>query len=191
MSGFHESLRYDGYDLNAKSIVLDLGAYHGNFSKILSSKYPCKIHAFEPVPEFYAIACDALSGNTNVTIYNHAVGASDMDVMISVAGDRSGAFEDNGDRIVCKQIGIESILNYQCEGSTVDLMKVNIEGGEFDLLDFILDAGLQYKFKAIQVQPHDLVLHASQRWDEIDRRLKESHGLKWSFPWCWSSYQLK
>lgn len=191
MSGFHESLRYDYPDLKSASIVLDLGAYHGQFSKILTAKYPCRIHAFEPVPEFFSIADAALKDCYNVTVYNCAVGRDDLDLMISVAGDRSGAFEDNGERIFCRQLGIESILNDQCEGSMVDLMKVNIEGGEFDLLDFILDAGLQYKFRNISVQFHDLVINAHQRYNAIREQLLQSHKLTYDYPWCWQNFQLK
>ena len=53
---FHKNngkdLKFKYLTLNEKSIVFDLGGYKGNFSSNLFSRYPCKIHIFEPVPNF-------------------------------------------------------------------------------------------------------------------------------------------
>ena len=40
------------YDLNNNSVVVDLGARHGNWCSLIRNKYNSKIYCFEVVPQF-------------------------------------------------------------------------------------------------------------------------------------------
>ena len=41
------------YELDNDSIVIDLGGYHGLWTKKISQKFNCNILTIEPIPEFY------------------------------------------------------------------------------------------------------------------------------------------
>ena len=45
------------YNLNEDSVVVDLGGFKGDWSALISEKYSCNIHIFEPVREFYLQFC--------------------------------------------------------------------------------------------------------------------------------------
>ena len=41
------------YPLDENSQVIELGAYHGLWTKKISQKFNCNILSIEPIPEFY------------------------------------------------------------------------------------------------------------------------------------------
>jgi hypothetical protein len=45
--------RLTDFDLNAESLVLDVGGYRGDWALEILCKYGSRIEVFEPVPEFY------------------------------------------------------------------------------------------------------------------------------------------
>ena len=56
-------------------------------------------------------------------------------------------------------------------GTTPALCVMNIEGGEFQCLPALLDAGMDTFFGAIQVQPHGVIPNAAEVWAGIRSRL--------------------
>ena len=75
--------------------------------------------------------------------------------------------------------------------SRIDLMKINIEGGEYDLLEHLIDSGVIGAIADVQVQFHDFVPHAEKRMEEIQRRLSETHELTWQYKFIWENWKLK
>jgi hypothetical protein len=60
----------------------------------------------------------------------------------------------------------------------VDLMKINIEGGEYELLEHLIARGLTKRIRNIQVQFHeDVMAGAAGRMERIQSRLAETHHL--------------
>ena len=47
-----EKLSLD-YPLNSDSIVFDIGAFEGNFTKKVIDRFNCNIYAFEPLDDYY------------------------------------------------------------------------------------------------------------------------------------------
>ncbi len=186
MKPFHESLRYE-YPLTPDSIVIDLGCHKGTFSKILSERYECKILAFEPIKQFYDIAKDALANNSNVLLLNEGLGAYTRIEEFGVKGDMSGAFAD-GEReevfIMCL-----SELDVMRGKGDIDLIKINIEGGEFEILEYIVLHDLATRFKNIQVQFHPVVPLYHERHAGIREALLKTHRLTYDAPWCWENYE--
>jgi FkbM family methyltransferase len=191
MTPFHESLRYQ-YDLKPESIVLDIGAYHGQFSKQLSDKYHCQIHAYEPVPRFFDIALETLKDYPNVQLNKCAVGAYDEpEIFLGVAGDSSGSFSASEERVSARQLSIRTVLSEVAPDSQVDLMKLNVEGAEFEILEHLLAFRLADKFRNIQVQAHNLFPSAPDKWRIIREELLTTHFLTYDAPWMWENYQIK
>src|SRR5919205_223063 len=54
-----------------------------------------------------------------------------------------------------------------------EMMKINIEGGEYDLLEHLIDSGFVKNIKDIQVQFHDFVPDAEPRMSRIQRELEK------------------
>jgi hypothetical protein len=68
---------------------------------------------------------------------------------------------------------------------------VNIEGGEYELLEAMLQQGLAGRVRYFQIQFHDHVPGAEERAGRIRQGLAATHELQWSFPWIWESWRRK
>ena len=77
------------------------------------------------------------------------------------------------------------------EGLEVAVMKVNIEGGEYVLLERVLDAFLIERFRNVQVQFHNFETDSVERRDGIRERLSRTHEESWCYPWVWESWVRK
>ena len=70
----------------------------------------------------------------------------------------------------------------------IDLIKINIEGGEYELLERLLDTGLARHIGHLQVQFHRFVPGAAERRERIRARLKETHVLHYDYDFVWESW---
>lgn len=186
MKPFTESMRYE-YPLTPESIVLDVGCHKGAFSKIISEKYGCIILAFEPIEQFYDEAVETLKDKPNVQVFKCGVGASARVEQFKIKGDMSGAFAD-GEKEDVDIIAFDELL---ADGGppSIDLIKINIEGGEFELLEHIIEKELQGLSKNIQVQFHPVVADYEKRHTAIREALLKTHKLTYDAPWCWENYE--
>lgn len=184
MKPFHESLRYE-YALSPGSYVIDLGAYHGHWSAEMSRRYGCQIDAYEPVFQQEALA--TLSPFPNVTLVGRAVGVAERRAQFGIKGDMTGEFTQGEKTKEVSVVPLESTLRRY----TVDLIKINIEGGEYSFLEDLIERGLARRFRNIQVQFHTNVPDALPRWINIFERLLTTHDVTYMKPFCWENYQLR
>ncbi|TMA87233.1 MAG: FkbM family methyltransferase, partial [Deltaproteobacteria bacterium] len=72
---------------------------------------------------------------------------------------------------------------------TIALMKINIEGGEYDLLDHLIETGFVSRIDNIQVQFHDFVAEAESRMVRIQERLSQTHAITYQYPFVWENWR--
>ena len=65
----------------------------------------------------------------------------------------------------------------------IDLMKINIEGGEYDLLERMAEADLIRRVRYFLIQFHEWYGNANVRRWRIRRQLRASHTEVWNYPW--------
>ena len=70
-------------------------------------------------------------------------------------------------------------------------MKLNIEGGEFPLLEAMLSSGLISLVRHLQVQFHRFVPDADRRRDAIRTALARTHAQNWCYPYVWESWSRR
>lgn len=184
-----EHLRYD-YDaeLSSESIVVDLGLYHGDFSELISKKYNCYVYGFEPIKEFFNLSEKKLANFSKIKLFNYAVGNSDRIDKISLDMDGSSICKKGKNLVDIHIKSFESVLN-ELNLSQVDLLKINVEGCEYEILDHILDKNLIKLFKNIQVQFHDFVPNAIQKRNQIVEKLKITHTPTYLYEFVWENYK--
>jgi FkbM family methyltransferase len=124
--------------VKAGDVVIDAGAWIGDFSAYAASKGAC-VYAFEPVTETYNILIKTAELNQNKIIPVKAgLGASDFDTDISLDNDvNSGSASMIVKRTdETEKIHITYLDNYVRENgiSKVDFIKADIEGAERDML---------------------------------------------------------
>ena len=69
-------------------------------------------------------------------------------------------------------------------------MKINIEGGEYELLEYLLDTGLATQIINYQVQFHDFVPDAEARMTAIRERLSQTHTLTYQYEFVWGNWRF-
>lgn len=182
------TLRMD-YDLGPDSIVLDLGGYRGQFTSDIFARYLCTIHVFEPVPSFAAEIEARFERNPKVFVHAIALGAQDGELLLGADEDATSEF--HGSAAVRTQVRRAADVLDELGIREVDLMEVNIEGGEYDLLDHLLDVDFMRHVRDLQIQFHDFVPNAQSRMERIQERLRETHELTYQYPFVWENWRRR
>ena len=186
-----EDLRLD-YALEKDSVVFDIGGYIGDFAEDISGKFNCRIDVFEPVPQYAEKIRTRLAQNSKVNVIQAGLGGTEKEEFITIEGLGSSVFVNGREKEDKATIKIISIVDYiELKGYLkIDPMKINIEGGEFELLNALLDhPDLIKKIKYFQIQFHDFVPDAEKMRAEIQSRLSETHKVMWNFPFIWESWE--
>lgn len=175
------------YDLTENSVVMDLGGYEGKWAKTINDKYNCTVHVFEPVEQFYNSICQLFNGNIKVEVYQFALGPKHESGSIAMSADGSSMFGD-GERV---HIEICSMNEFMISFDNIDLIKINIEGAEYDLLDNMIETGDVTKFKNIQVQFHTFYPNCQERRNKIREQLSKTHSLTYNYDFVWENWKRK
>lgn len=185
-----ETLRLT-YPLNEHSVVFDVGGYKGEFARDIFCKYGSTIYIFEPLKEFFDICTDRFSNNKKVHAFNFGLAHKSFDVDIHVADNASSIFAVDGEKTKIRLESIVDFINTHRIGA-VDLIKINIEGGEYDLLDSLIDNNLIRTFKNIQVQFHDFVIENPRaRMERIQKELSKTHRTTYQYEFVWENWKIK
>jgi FkbM family methyltransferase len=176
------------FDLNSNSTVFDIGSYDGAYFRDISRRYSCHIHAFEPVPTFYQNSCFMLPGK--VKVRNYALGKVDDTFTITLADNASGAFAEGGEKIECKKISFNSYVK-ENNISQIDLLKVNCEGGEYELLEAIIESNWLQYIDNIIIQFHLIPEIPVETRQKIVDKIGETHNIMFSFPFIWEGWKTK
>lgn len=185
-----ENLRYD-YDLDANSIVFDLGCFMGSFTEEISRRYDCLIYSFEPIKEYYDICIEKFKSNNKIKLYQTGLAEDDFAKDFSICRDASSMFGEN-----LKQqfnVNLIKIDRFMIDNKIdcVDLLKMNIEGGEYGLLSYIIQNNLSTKFKNIQVQFHENAFSGwRSQYDYIIKNLPKTHHLTYHYEFKFENWKL-
>jgi FkbM family methyltransferase len=144
-------------DLNSESSVIDAGAHRGEFSQTLMERYKCKCHLVEANPElaaqltkqnFACVLAAALSGQDG-----HATFIKRKNLE---AGGIIGQAQDAGNGFCeVKTISLATLIRTLAPRH-IDLLKLDIEGSEFNLFEETADEVL-CSISQITVEFHDFL----------------------------------
>lgn len=177
-----EDRRYDYPDITPRDIVIDAGAYQGNWSRAIADKYHCTVWAFEPVARFYKQACDRNIGCDHVVLFDAGLGAAFCSPQFNVRNDSSGLYATSDEKESVRILPVVQTLLGD-PGTVFALLKLNVEGMEYEILEAILDAGCARNFRHYQIQFHAIPgSNFTVRWQTIRNRLSETHELEYAEP---------
>jgi len=186
-----KTLRLD-YKLDSSSTVFDVGGYVGDFAEDIYDKFGCRIFVFEPVPSFFNQCVERFEGNQSIRCLNYGLSSKSGWHEIIQSNNESSFIKADLDGIkqkaevrsiaeVISELGVEKI----------DLIKINIEGGEFDLLPAIINSELIEKIKYLQVQFHNFDSNAAEARSQIRKALEKTHREMWNYEFLWESWELR
>ncbi|NTE04802.1 FkbM family methyltransferase [Agrobacterium tumefaciens] len=177
------------YDLNINSIVFDLGGYQGDWSSKIFDKYCCHIHIFEPVVFYAENIKKRFEQKSSITVYPFGLGSTTMKSKLFMDEDSSSLYKPTSEGMDVKIVCVTDFLISK-NIKSVDLIKINIEGSEFDLLEHLIQEDALKYFRNIQVQFHDFFPDARIRMEAIQRQLKKTHSLTYQYEFVWENWKL-
>ncbi|MBN1286001.1 MAG: FkbM family methyltransferase [Anaerolineae bacterium] len=151
------------YERHAVSIedgwtVIDIGGALGDFAICTARAHPgARVYVYEPFPESFALLQEnlALNGVSNVEAFRCAVGARAETLLLDTA---SGVAVRHSTAAAGGAVAVESIALdgvFEALGlAACDFLKIDCEGGEYDILFHASDATLR-KIRHISMEYHD------------------------------------
>lgn len=186
----HESLRLD-YDLDESAVVVDVGGYGGQWTSDIVARYLCRVHVYEPVPAFAERIRRRFARNPLVTVHEVGLAAATREEAMYVRDTASSVFgEGPGPSETIRLVRAADAFR-DAEIERIDLLKLNIEGSEYELLEHLIDDGWIEGIRHVQVQFHDLGPGSRKRMEELRARLAATHELSWRKELVWESWKRR
>ena len=179
-------------DLDTTSIVLDVGAYIGDWSEQISQRYRCTIYAFEPNPNVFEKLRARLATHGRVQLFNYGLAGADAQASLALDGPGSSVFAENGTfgKVDVRLRDVVAVLD-DCSIDRVDLCKVNIEGGEYDLFDRLIESDWISRMGSLSIQFHEWHPNAYRRRRAIRRAFHRTHEEVWNYPFVWELWRTR
>ncbi|NQX89915.1 MAG: FkbM family methyltransferase [Halioglobus sp.] len=179
-------------DLDSESIVMDVGAFTGSWAQHMVDRYDPIIYAFEPNPQsFKKLQCKA-TDNTKLRPLEYGLGDKDEIVEFTLKGLGSSMCDERSahsdiDRTAVQIVAIDRAWR-ELDLGHIDLMKINIEGAEFPLLQKMIEAGLLGNVKCFLIQFHEWHPGAYRKHKKIRQELSKTHQLEWDYHFIWEKW---
>jgi len=186
--GGDRKMRFD-YDLNESSLVLDLGGYEGQWASDIFSMYGCRIVVFEPVKEFAEAIQKRFGRNPRIRVLPFGLGGRTRKERISLCKDGSSIFKTSDTTQEIQLLDVSEWLHDQ-DITAVDLMKVNIEGGEYELLDRLIETGRIGAIRNLQVQFHNVAPDSAMRMEQLRQQVSRTHRPTYQYRFVWENWVL-
>lgn len=129
--------------------------------------------------------------NKKIHAFQYGLSGKDEEIEMSVMADGSSSVRL--DSCVMEKVSLrdasESIARL---GVThIDLMKINIEGGEYHVLPNLISSGMVKNITDIQIQFHDFFDDAKEQREKIREELSKTHELTYDYYFVWENWRLK
>ena len=118
-------------------------------------------------------------------------------MVFSILDQSSSAFKEN-ESFATRDSGKEKVklrsfieVCQELNVTKIDLIKINIEGGEYELLEQIIKSGWVNKIANLQIQFHDFVPDADSKMDRIKEDLRKTHSLTYEYVYVWENWTIK
>lgn len=187
-----ETLRLEYPSLNEDSVVFDLGGYLGDFAYEINKKYGSKVYLFEPHPEFYEKCVNRFFDNENIVPLNFGVADENGHFLLSNSNDGSSFTNPNlkgKQGVECQLREFFSVLS-DLDINHINLMKINIEGDEYPLLQHIADKDELRIADEYQIQFHNFIEDAESKRNNIVSAISKSHRRTWCYTFVWENWKV-
>jgi hypothetical protein len=123
-------------------------------------------------------------------VHDFGLASSNRLERITIAQDGSSLFKQGK---ASQEVRLVSIIDFLRERDIhqIDLMKINIEGGEYELLEHLIATNWIRHIRNLQVQFHDFIPNAEQRMRRIQAGLAQTHSLTYQYVFVWENWRLK
>ena len=175
----HSDKKRTQIKLKDGELLFDIGGFKGDYTADLLKNNPDIIsYIFEPVQEYADNIKKRFQNNSNVTVYSFGLSDLNQEININVKGESSSFIRDIApdDKETSKIKDIHEFLN-ENNIKEIGLMKINIEGSEYPLLEKLIATKDILNVKKLLIQFHYVDTNSYQRMSNIWKELEKSHNL--------------
>jgi FkbM family methyltransferase len=179
-------------DIDSDSVVVDVGAFTGSWAQHMVERYDPVIYAFEPNPKSFALLRQKALNNPKLQPMPYGLGAEDLTVDFTLNGLGSSMYDERSSNSAVPRIQVEVAaidrVWKELRLGQVDLMKINIEGAEFPLLDKMITSNLLNSVGCFMIQFHEWHPGAYAKRRRIREELSKTHRLEWEYYFVWEKW---
>ncbi len=184
-----DELLISNFKLATDSWVIDIGGFLGDWTAAMLDRYNARYIIVEPVPQFANQISERFSDQPNVQLLEFVIGISEGTQQLYVNGEATGS-SASGSPIIVNQQPISRLVS-RIDGDTVGVASINIEGGEYELLEMLLESGEIARFNVLLIQFHQVNDYSPERYLKIQSGLAVSHNLSWDYSFVWQRWDKK
>jgi FkbM family methyltransferase len=177
--------------LGESSVVFDVGGYRGDWAQQIKDRYNPHMHIFEPDRFSFAQLRKMYGNDPKVVLHSFGLAGRGRTAILRHAFMGSTIFESSPAKgRETSEIALRDVRSVmdEIDIAEIDLIKINIEGGEYELLDRMLETGLHLRCKRIRVQFHEWMPDSHARYERIRDGLSRSHEIEWHYSFVWESW---
>lgn len=182
--------KFEQLQFPTTGVVYDVGGYLGDFAQLILRNCQLDIWVFEPNPDSISHLSQRFNDNARVHLIAAALGGSSSTLSLSLAGRASTLYSKNDAPSV--DVPVYSAPEFIKENNhEIALMKLNIEGAEYELLNSIIQSGIASEIHSYLIQFHLKFPDAREQYQAIAENLQATHKLIWRYPFLWEYWVRK
>lgn len=182
-------------DIGPDSVVVDVGAFTGGWAQHIVDRYDPVIYAFEPNPRSFAQIEKKAESNPKLKPVPYGLGDEDVTVDFTIKGLGSSMCDERASNSEAPRMQVEIAaidrVWKDLQLGNVDLMKINIEGAEFPLLERMIETDLIKNVGCYLIQFHEWHPGAYSRRRRIRKAMRKTHRLIWDYHFVWEKWVRK
>lgn len=184
-------LLYAELPVSDADLVIDAGGYRGEWTAGMLTRYGCHSLIFEPVPKFAAHCSELFASNHRVQVEEAALGGESRRTSFSLSDNGTSEFLSTPQDAFTAEVHDVIAVLAGLETPTVACLKLNIEGGEYEVLERLLDTGEIKSCRSLLIQFHRQPDDWQQRYDRIVEKLNDTHEREWGYAMVWEKWCLR
>lgn len=197
------ALLYEDLPLGENDRVIDAGGYRGEWTAGVLPRYGCRSEIFEPVPEFAAHCRQLYRRNHRVGVHEAALGGSNRMTTFSLRDNGTSEFlgDSGSSEFEAKVVSVNEIIAsltthpgpeaLEVVLSPIGVLKLNIEGGEYEVLESLLESELLSRIRCLLIQFHRQPPDWEERYGKIRDGLAQTHKCDWCYSMVWEKWSLR
>jgi FkbM family methyltransferase len=180
------------FSLRENPIIFDVGGFLGDWTEEALRYHPsAKVYVFEPVEGYYNIIKSRYADNPNIQVFNFGLSNETKSIDISVSGDSSSTHRVVGSSERIHLMNISDFVKAE-NIEKIDLIKINIEGEEYPLLEWMLTSDDLVRFDNFLIQFHTFVDNFANRRLYIQEELhKKNYQQIFNFEMVFEGWTIK
>jgi len=185
----YNSFLYQGLRIEKDECALVLGGYLGASISEWRRRFDCQVIAFEPIPEYAKKLRSEFRADGKVLIEEFAVSAHEGFIELGIEGEATGLYSNSLAKFTVASKDISKVISES--GWSLKVLEMNIEGGEYENLERLIQTRVISNIPTLLVQFHQYSLKEELRRAQIRSELELTHNCVFEFPWVWERWDRK